>query len=593
MADNMQIVNVETLSYEEYCVYDILKSDGITIRGQRLEEDLSIDYDLYASDGIPSLSLRGKTLIEVKGQLSYSTIKKIGAFHETIAAEYNIVVVYFKRTVTNYPELGTNAQGKSLLYISYDELIAKYKKKKGKKKEDYYAERAKKVEWKEERTDIIRKAQEVVAQGNNVLFLGAGVGISAKMPSWNDLLKGLMGEVKQLKEPTLEAFKELSSHVLDECGNSYLIMARYLQTAIRLHDNQAEFSKLIQKYLYNKNNTSALLKTLAQIIQQKKVSEVITYNFDNLLEQNLAGMGLTESVDFTAISKDAEINGHNTMPIYHVHGIIPQNGPVDTVVFSEEEYHSRYSNAFHWSNIEQLHALSRMHCFFVGLSMTDPNLRRLLDTAQKINKSNGDCHYAFLRRTKMDRYCVSDIERSCKYVHVSESLIDKKKQKEIYDLNYSVIESIFMELGVRVIWYEEYGELPELVAQVFGLSTYQYASNRDLVDICEVKIAEIQKIEKGMQIFNKKSLSDKDVADFWVYSAQNGTTYRELIHEVGDILNELSGRFSLVDIAHPASGVDLYAFQKQVSKFDDNISGYGQFFKVWLDAVKICLDENL
>ena len=156
-----------------------------------------------------------------------------------------------------------------------------------------------------------------------------------------------------------------------------------------------------------------------------------------------------------------------------------------------------------------------------------------------------------------------------------------------------MIDSIFMELGVRVIWYEEFDELPALLAKVFGLTTYQSVSNKNLVDICEAKIAEIQKIEAGMQTFNKESLSEEDVAEFWVYSAQNGTTYRELIHEVGDILDELSRKFSLEDIAHPASGVDLYAFQKQISKFDDNISGYGQFFKVWLDAVKICLAKNL
>ena len=34
--------------------------------------------------------------------------------------------------------------------------------------------------------------------------------MSAKLPSWNDLLKGLMGEVKQLRVSTLEAFKELA-----------------------------------------------------------------------------------------------------------------------------------------------------------------------------------------------------------------------------------------------------------------------------------------------------------------------------------------------------------------------------------------------
>ena len=182
-----------------------------------------------------------------------------------------------------------------------------------------------------------------------------------------------MGEVKQLKTTTLEAFKELSSHVLEECGDSNLIMGRYLQTAISLYNNKAAFSELIQKYLYNENNTSPLLMNLARIVQHKKVNEVITYNFDDLLEQNLVKLNLTDSIDFTAISKDAEIKGHNTLPIYHVHGIIPKVGPVDTVVFSEEEYHKRYSTAYHWSNVEQLHALTRTHCFFVGLSMTDPN----------------------------------------------------------------------------------------------------------------------------------------------------------------------------------------------------------------------------
>lgn len=58
-------------------------------------------------------------------------------------------------------------------------------------------------------------------------------------------------------------------------------------------------------------------------------------------------------------------------------------------------------------------------------------------------------------------------------MHVSESLIDKTKQKEIYDLNYTVIESIFLELGVQVIWFESFDELPSLVARVFGLTKYQ------------------------------------------------------------------------------------------------------------------------
>ena len=62
-----------------------------------------------------------------------------------------------------------------------------------------------------------------------------------------------------------------------------------------------------------------------------------------------------------------------------------------------------------------------------------------------------------------------DFSKKCKYVHISESLIDKKKQNEIYDLNYRVIEEIFMKLGVRVIWFEEFDDLPGLVAKVFKI----------------------------------------------------------------------------------------------------------------------------
>lgn len=589
MARKEQPIEAEIFSYEEYCVYELIKSKDkdITLLGPRFGEDTLFDYDLYAPDGIPSLGFNGKTAVEVKKHLSFATINEINVNFENHGAEFNILVVFFKSSVSNYPPTQDNAHGRTITYISFKELKNKLKGRSEKDKSKYYAERVK-GDWKRERDELIKKAQGIIAQGNNVLFLGAGVSMSAKMPSWKDLLKGLMGEVKQLKEPTLEAFKELSSHVLEECGNSNLIMGRYLQTAISLYDDKAVFSGLIQKYLYNDNDTSSLLITLAQIIQQKKVSEVITYNFDDLLEQNLAKMNLIDGVDYTAISKDAEIKGHNTLPIYHVHGIIPQNGAVDTVVFSEEEYHKRYSTAYHWSNVEQLHALTRRHCFFVGLSMTDPNLRRLLDTAQEMNCSNGINHYAFLKRTQLDKYCVSDLNKTCKYVHVSDSLIDKKKQKEIYDLNYSVIENIFLELGVNVIWYEDHEkELPELVAKVFGMTGYKTVDSKDLLLQCEQKINIIKKIEDGIPQTNIATMSISDVVAFIRYKEENGKTYRANVEEVNEMLNELSNRIDIGNVIDSSDVEKLRKLQNRVPAFDDKLSGFGDFYQMWYETVKL------
>ena len=248
---------------------------------------------------------------------------------------------------------------------------------------------------------------------------------------------------------------------------------------------------------------------------------------------------------------------------------------MDTVVFSEEEYHKRYSTAFHWSNVEQLHALTRTHCFFIGLSMTDPNLRRLLDTAKDMNRSNEVNHYAFLKRTELEKYCVSDVNKACRYVHVSESLIDKKKQKEIYDLNYAVIESIFMELGVNVIWYEDHNDLPGLVAQVFGLTQYEGMDKKTLISLCEKKIDEIKAIETELS-----NNSEGEIDILKAYKLVK--TARESISEAKDMLNVLTDGIDWAKVGEDK----IKEVQGKAPKYSNDMEGFGDFFGIWLETVK-------
>lgn len=572
-------------SYETFCVYDALNKAAKNANAQFIDPKSDFGYinapDIYAPEGIPSLGLRGETIIEIKKNLSHSVLNAIQSFINSHSDKYNVVIVYFSSSLTDTPTQ-IEKNNKVIMYISYDEL------KKGKRggtklEESFYLDRNRTIDWKKERESLITKANVAVQQGNNVLFLGAGVSMSANMPSWNSLLQGLMSEVKQLKEPSLSAFKELNTHVLEECGNSYLVMARYIQSAIHQYDKNANFSELIQKYLYNENHSSPLLNTISSIVQQKKVNEVITYNFDDILEQNLKKRGMTDSVDFTSISKDAEIKGHNTLPIYHVHGIIPEVGIADTVVFSEEEYHKRYANSYHWSNVEQLHALSRMHCFFIGLSMTDPNLRRLLDVAHNMNRTNEDTHFAFLRRTKLEDYCMSGVENLCKYVHISKSLIDENKQKLIYNLNYGVIENIFREFGVQVIWFEDFEELPKLLDQVFAMSKYRLKETDELLALCKVKIERINVIETDIPKFSPVNISIPDIAKFLEYKSKYADKYKELITEVKDILNELSTRVKIDNLE------TIQKLQKQVPTYNESFSGFASFYSIWYESVKICL----
>ena len=548
-----------------------------------LLDGLSFQPDIYAPNGLPSLNLEGKTLVDVKRQLSFASLKSIKYLFEKCKNEYNLLVVYFRLNLTSVPDI-IEYKGHVCKFIAYEDL--KGKKKTAEAREKYYLNRGQKKDWKEKRDAIIQEAKEVVGKGNCVLFLGAGVGMSAKMPSWNELLKDLMGEVKKLKGETLDAFKELSSHVLDECGNSYLVMCRYLQTAIKLHDDKVKFSDLIQKHLYGKKEPSKLLDDLANIVQQRKTEEVLTYNFDDLLEQYLIKLGLQEGKDFITISKDAEISGNEMLPIYHVHGVIPEKGPSDIVVFSEEEYHKRYSNPFHWSNIEQLHALSRKHCFFIGLSMTDPNLRRLLDAARQINQTDNECHYAFLKRQKLEEYCLANMLDACKYVHISGSLIDKKKQQDIYSLNYTVIECIFRDLGVKVIWFEDFDDLPSLIEEVFGLEINAHLMTEDLLKQTESKIKEIQNVENEVQKVIGSSWSDVGVLEFISLKDKYGEKYQNLINEVTDMLTELSNRVDSTDIEV------LQKIRNNFPTYNNSISGYAELFTPWFNFVKSLLEKK-
>lgn len=574
-------------NYEEYQVLTVLEKlapDEENIRPEQLK-GFAVPPDFYVSKGIEVLDLKGKTVVETKQTLSFSAMKYMESYFNThVANGYNVLVVFFEKTLSDIPDV-KDINGRKMKFISFEELKKKAKIRHHlQTEEEYYLNKAKKRDWKDIRDDIIEEAVKVIFESNNVLFLGSGVSISAKMPSWNTLLNNLMGEVKMLKGDSLKAFTELNSHIYSECGDSNLIMARYLEAAIKLSDKDANFMNLIKKNLYSEEHSSDLLTDLALVVKARKVDEVITYNFDDILEQGLVNNGLKESKHFTSIARDAEVTDHNNLPIYHVHGIIPEHGnAADTVVFSEAEYHERYRNAYHWSNIEQLHALMRKHCFFVGLSMQDPNLRRLLDIARRMNATDKPTHYAILPRKQKEKYCLSD--QICKYIQVSQSLIDKEKQKDIYDLNYTVLENIYRQLGVNVIWYESHEEIPSLIERIFGVKRIQVVTTGELKHKAEVQIRQIKNIENKVPQFSPANLTVDDYINFIEYAQTYGNEYRSLVVECGDILQELSNR---VDYTIPSNLQKLF---KDSAKYD-NLNGYADLFSKWFDSIKSLVNKK-
>ena len=107
-----------------------------------------------------------------------------------------------------------------------------------------------------------------------------------------------------------------------------------------------------------------------------------------------------------------------------------------------------------------LHAFYRSTCIFIGLSMSDPNLRRLLEFVA--SESNGIYpHYAILPKGKLSDYNW-DSPNPTKYYESSQ-----EKEEEFL---YRRIK-IFKKLGVNVIWYDsgKFEQIPKILKKIAGI----------------------------------------------------------------------------------------------------------------------------
>ena len=267
------------------------------------------------------------------------------------------------------------------------------------------------------------KAAASFKSGKNTLFLGAGLSKSMGLPGWEDLLQSLL---ESLKKNKLLSINDYSACVNDSKNNP-LVKARYLKHFYK--DSHVSLISGMREVLYHrKKGNQALLNSVVSLIKTRRVDSVITYNYDDLLEEALH----TKGVPYTPVDRSNRPQP-GTLPIHHIHGMITHDNENDydsNVVLSEDDYHGLYNDSFHWANVEQLHALSQTTCFFIGLSLTDPSLRRLLDIS--FRRGTGDAvHYAFLPRNEY-----------------------KEPTKA---------ENLFYNMGANVIWYEDYKDLPGMI----------------------------------------------------------------------------------------------------------------------------------
>ncbi len=176
-----------------------------------------------------------------------------------------------------------------------------------------------------------------------------------------------------------------------------------------------------------------------------------------------------ESVFGQAINPD-----NNILKIHHVHGFLPRNGNIGSenkITLGEFVYHEQYSNTYSWNNIVQVNKFRDKTCLFIGTSLSDPNIRRLLDIA-KTQKKSTKYHYIFKKKTNKIwlKNSINKLIEENPEIENDKININLKIDEAIdflIELKNRFEEKDSESLGVKTVWIEDYDkDISEILKKI-------------------------------------------------------------------------------------------------------------------------------
>lgn len=299
----------------------------------------------------------------------------------------------------------------------------------------------------------LAELKNAYANGKLSLFCGAGISFDAGIPTWNNLLKSMLEEV-YLHNPNVEIdnIDEKLAYIFQNRINlSPLIIGKYLKLLLK-----DSFLEATRKILYlHCNDKSSIIDAIAELSRPRRgkqtLDSIITFNFDDLLERKFEN----EKIKFKSIHKEGQRVALDEIPIYHPHGYLPrvdEENETYSIVFSEDAYHAQFSESFTWSNIVQLNQLSSNTCLFIGISLTDPNMRRIIDVIA--TKSGQDNRNHFIIKKKYENK------------ELFETPEGSQEEAAIIQMIEGIEETDANKLGFDVIWIDKYEEIPKILLEI-------------------------------------------------------------------------------------------------------------------------------
>lgn len=226
---------------------------------------------------------------------------------------------------------------------------------------------------------------EQLVRGRLLLALGAGVSDDFGLPKWADLISRTAAMAK-CTLPSGQSIEDSAETILARgYGGDELKFASGVRAAL-YEKCDSSIDNL------TKNRLLAAIGALTMASAKGKVTKIVSFNFDDLVEKFLAYHGFVEN-SIGAMPAWATIAD---VHVYRPHGILPSDSRIPVphpIVFAQIQY-DRQTGKGLWHHA-LVDAFSSHTCLFIGLSGKDNNLKRILTEVNDshVGKQAGDPYW--------------------------------------------------------------------------------------------------------------------------------------------------------------------------------------------------------
>ncbi len=281
----------------------------------------------------------------------------------------------------------------------------------------------------------IRYIKMYLENKNINLFLGTGISLDFSADSWNRLSDNLVDYLNPVYINDVNGVKKIIGN--NNYSNTLLVKN------IFPNYNKALYYCIYKKYtgIHSDNNT---MRAVTSFISKYRNTNVITYNYDEFLEKdirlgfkNFVAISTYDGGKYPTLDNKKNNESISKIEIKHVHGFIPyrenqwNSTMKKTIILNQLEYFSLYKSRSNWAYKIQYEALNKGVSLFVGSSLSDIFLVKILNDTKKTGKK-----YAFM---------------------YGENIKEKDK--------YNVIK-YFRELNVFIIWCESFEKIYDLLTTI-------------------------------------------------------------------------------------------------------------------------------